>query len=119
MIKIYFYTLKETARKFSFLKNFILLKEFINTSKGFIRFKLELKDGSEIHVFEYVKTPKEVIDYSYHWQDKDKNLVMRWDNAPHHPELNNSPYHVHIKEQIKSSRKLTFNEVLEIVEECS
>jgi hypothetical protein len=48
MIKIYFATLKDTARKFSFLKNFILLKEFVDPDKGFIRFKMELEDGSKI-----------------------------------------------------------------------
>ncbi len=89
----------------------------MDPDKGFIRFKMELKDGSEIYVFEYVKVPIEIIDYSYHWQDKDKNLIIRWDNAPHHPELNNFPHHLHIKEQIKSSKKLTLIEALETIED--
>lgn len=56
MIKTYFTQLKNTVRKFTFLKNFILLKEFVDPDKGFTRFKMELNDGSELHVFEYIKS---------------------------------------------------------------
>lgn len=116
MIRTYFATLKETARNFKGLRNFILLKEFVEHDKGFIRFKMKLKDDSEIHVFEYVKLNIDVIDYSYHWQDKDKNLIMRWDNAPHHPQLDNFPHHIHKKNQIKTSKKPALINVLRIIE---
>jgi hypothetical protein len=41
---------------------------------------------------------------------------MRWDNAPHHPELDTFPCHLHIKEQINSSKKITLIEALKIIE---
>ena len=34
--------------------------------------------------------------YHFHWQDENRQLVKRWDNAPHHPELETFPCHVHI-----------------------
>jgi hypothetical protein len=46
--------------------------EFVD-HKGFIRFKMYLIDGSEVHVFEYVSRKLEKLDYSYHLQDKNKN----------------------------------------------
>lgn len=53
MIKAYFDSLKMEARSFSLLNDFKLIKEFVDPNKGFIRFKMELKDESEVHVFEY------------------------------------------------------------------
>jgi hypothetical protein len=53
-----------------------------------------------------------LIDYSYHWQDKEKRLITRWDNAPHHPEIETFPHHVHEGEYIKPSEEPTFVETL-------
>ena len=89
MIGTYFDSLKVQARSYHLLNDFKLIKEFFDLNKGFIRFKMELKDGSEFHVFEYVNGKLEKLDYSYHLQDKNKNFIVRWDNAPHHPELEN------------------------------
>ncbi|MEA3359588.1 MAG: DUF6516 family protein [Thermodesulfobacteriota bacterium] len=33
---------------------------------------------------------------SFHWQDRVDNLIKRWDNAPHFPDLKGFPHHVHI-----------------------
>jgi len=57
-----------------------------------------LKDGGTLELFEYVTESGGQIrlaKYSFHWQDAQKQLVRRWDNAPHHPNLPNSPHHVH------------------------
>ncbi|MCF8128560.1 MAG: DUF6516 family protein, partial [Deltaproteobacteria bacterium] len=34
--------------------------------------------------------------YRFHWQDRNGVLVKRWDNAPHHPQLETHPHHVHV-----------------------
>lgn len=34
--------------------------------------------------------------YSFHWQDQHGNLIKRWDNAPHYPNLDGFPHHIHI-----------------------
>jgi hypothetical protein len=36
-----------------------------------------------------------LVTYSYHWADSAGNLLRRWDNAPHFPNLPNFPYHIH------------------------
>ena len=50
-----------------------IIREFIGVNSGFIRFVLELIDGCELHVFEYIDSSLHKIDYSYHWLNKEKN----------------------------------------------
>lgn len=40
-------------------------------------------------------------NYSYHWQNSEE--VIRFDNAPHHEELNTFPDHLHIGEEVEES----------------
>ena len=34
--------------------------------------------------------------YSYHYQKSDASLIFRYDNAPHHPEIETFPHHKHV-----------------------
>jgi len=54
MIEDYFMFLKKVATKNPSVTEFRLIREFIDVKKGFIRFVIELRDGSELHVFEYI-----------------------------------------------------------------
>ena len=85
--------------------------------KGYIRFVIEFQDHSELHVFEYVDSCLHKLDYSYHWQDKEKILISRWDNAPHHSNIETFPHHLHVGDDIKPSEEPTFVEILEKIEE--
>jgi len=112
MISDYFDFLKKVANKNPDVVKFRLIKEFIGVNKGFIRFALELRDGTELHIFEYVDSGLNKIDYSYHWQNKEKKLIKRWDNAPHHKEIETFPHHLHNGEDIISSAEPTFVDLL-------
>ena len=48
--------------------------------------KVKIEDG------EIVKQ-----DYSYHYQKSNGDLVFRYDNAPHHPEIETFPHHKHVE----------------------
>jgi hypothetical protein len=64
---------------------------------GLIRGDLYFADGSRLHFRELVEAQDEVVRrmYSYHYQDADANLIFRYDDTPHHPDLNTFPYHKH------------------------
>jgi hypothetical protein len=65
MLSDYFDFLKKVAINNPDVMKFRLIKEFIGVSRGFIRFVLELRDGTELHIFEYVDSGLHKIDYSY------------------------------------------------------
>ena len=54
--------------------------------------------------------------YSYHWQDKNKNMIIRWDNSPHHKQLKTFPHHKHVPE-IKESNEIRIEDILKVIEE--
>ncbi len=37
--------------------------------------------------------------YAYQWMSPDREMRRRWDNAPHWPDLDTAPHHVHIAGQ--------------------
>ncbi len=57
-----------------------------------------LSENNRLHVSEYVVSdPVPVcIKYRYHVQGADGLLIVRWDNAPHHPQIESFPHHCHL-----------------------
>ena len=73
----------------------------IASSDGKLRIKAVLSDGGTLELFEYVAESGgyiHLLKYSFHWQDTQAKLKKRWDNAPHYPNLPNSPHHIHLED---------------------
>lgn len=68
---------------------------------GFIQGNLEFLDNSHLFFKEYINLQDtlEKLSYSFHYQDPDNNLIFRYDNAKHKPDLG-YVNHKHIQEQI-------------------
>ncbi len=71
--------------------------------------------GFELHVAEYTVTEPALqrLKYRYHFQTYDKQFVARWDNAPHHPEVETHPEHLHLAQgNVMPSRAMDIPKVL-------
>ena len=79
-------------------------------SVQFLRAKAEMIDGSLLYVRELFFPNQS--KYSYHWQTQTGELLLRWDNAPHHPELSTFPNHKHEGERVSPSVRVSIEEVL-------
>lgn len=57
--------------------------------RGFIAGVLQFGDASELHFREFVDTglPEPRLVYAYHYQNLNRELVFRYDNAAHRPPL--------------------------------
>jgi len=42
-----------------------------------------------------VTISEHLASISYHWAGSNGQLIKRWDNTPHHPDLMSFPHHVH------------------------
>ncbi|KUK94350.1 MAG: DUF6516 family protein [Methanothrix sp.] len=80
----------------------------------FIKIKAIFVDESELHIREFISSDN--VLYSYHWQDKDGSLRIRWDNAPHHPHLNTYPHHKHAP-LLEESEEMCLEDVLKEIRE--
>ena len=92
-----------------------IINREITPVSGFWKGILKLIDGTELHVIEYLVIDRELVKskYKYHWQDEDSNLIIRWDNAPHHPEISSFPHHIHTQTQVNNSHNITLREILD------
>jgi hypothetical protein len=95
----YLDAVKERLTTDPLVAGFFIVRERVTLVDGHLRARLTISDGSLLEFSEYVqRSPNdqiEVITYSYHWADADGNLIQRWDNTPHFPNLPGFPHHVH------------------------
>jgi len=107
----------EVINQFSdLIEEYTILKNE-TTPSGLYRFKarLKLKNGTKLDVYERLSELDR--NYSYHWTRWNNTLIIRWDNAKHHPDIENFPHHKHISsdENIESSDEKTFEKVFKYI----
>lgn len=85
-----------------------------SATSGFIADVLRRDDGSELHFREYVDTTQAQarLMYAYHFQDGDKQLRFRYDNAAHRPALP-QPEHKHTVNGVEVAAAPTLQQVLD------
>lgn len=83
--------------------------------KGFY-YKLEIKivDNSSLYAKEYSDFNER--NYSFHWQKNTGKLIIRWDNAPHHKNLGNFPFHKHINNKTVESKEMTLKDAINYID---
>ena len=85
----YLESIKERLLTDAIVTAFHIRRERYTVVDGHIRVRATIVDGSLLEFSEYVeRTPEDqmqVMDYSYHWETAEGNLIYRWDNTPHFP----------------------------------
>ena len=75
-----------------------------------LKVKAEVYDGSILYITEmYTETYQK---YSYHWQEPNGDLIIRWDNKPHWQDLKTFSHHKHIDDKVLPCHRVTLEEVL-------
>ena len=114
MIFDYFSKVKDKLEEI----NWIILKQTISfdpvlDDMGIIEGTLIFRDSSILEFMELVN--EKDVEYRFHYMDKNKNLIYRWDTSPHHKNVNSFPYHLHTKKGVEDSKKINFIDILNIV----
>jgi hypothetical protein len=81
----------------------VLTKDRLN-----IRLRIRVGDGFLLELNEAVVEKDRFIHhlgYRYHFQDGQNNLVFRYDNTPHFPQLKSHPDHKHLKDEVIEAEK--------------
>jgi Family of unknown function (DUF6516) len=81
----------------------------------YVRLKITFKDNSVLFVKEY--TSETERNYSYHWQSKEGDLIIRWDNAPHYKKIKTFPHHRHVGSKVFESYEITLKDILVFIDE--
>ena len=78
--------------------------------------ELRFHDGSRLTLVEQLESIGKRdylrVNYKYHYQDSNRNLIFRYDSAPHHPNLAKFPAHKHVGNTIVEADPPDLNDVL-------
>lgn len=85
---------------------------------GYVKGTLFFLDGSRLEFTEYIdvefKPTKDDYRYSY---IKGKEVIFRYDNCPHHKEIDSFPHHKHVKNRVISTSEPNLDIILREINE--
>lgn len=90
---------------------------------GYLRVRVDLGDDGFLEMAEYFvidASSVAVKRYRHQWMDRSQTILnKRWDNAPHHPELQSFPHHVHegSESNVVSGKAMSITDVIVYLEQ--
>lgn len=82
------------------ISSYTVIRSWANTDDGYIRIRATLINGDFWEASEYFVVENDRIvslDYRHQWMDGNRAVLRRrWDNTPHHPEVEGFPHHCHL-----------------------
>ena len=107
MISKYFKKIENSVDDFNhIIDDYIVNKQTFTQEKGAIEGEVFFNDDSQLDFNEVINTnQKSKQKYSYHYMNKEKELIFRYDNIQHHREIKTFPHHKHISNEIIESSK--------------
>lgn len=99
---------------------FFRLQEIVPGREGIIEARLRFYDGSLLEFVEALIEHGVVLvktDYAYHYQNARHQLIFRYDNAPHHPEISTHPHHKHTPDFIEPATPPHLGTILQEIDQ--
>jgi hypothetical protein len=99
------------------------INEIVPDQAGLIDGRLRFWDDSLLEFFETLSVRNMILvktRYAYHYQNGKEQLVFRYDNAPHHPQISTFPHHKHIvnpNTQVEHIEPTTVPDLTEVLRE--
>jgi hypothetical protein len=90
-------------------------EHLLSATRGNLRLRLRFADQALLEMSEAVLCAAgtlQWLSYRYHYQEL-SGLVLRYDNAPHHPEVMTHPDHKHIGDDVVASAHPTIDAAVE------
>jgi hypothetical protein len=81
---------------------------------GLIKATITFTDESKVPVTEYLDlaSKSEKLSYSYHYQDRNRRLLFRYDNAAHKPSLGFA-HHKHVGDSVSQCKLPDLDTILD------
>ncbi|MBC8182098.1 hypothetical protein H8E88_13360 [candidate division KSB1 bacterium] len=93
-----------------FIDSYEILEYFNEDTTKLIKIKAKLNNSTTLYIRELIQPDN--CKYSYHWQNENNEMILRWDNAPHFPSVSTFPHHLHRGNEVTSSYRVFIEEVL-------
>lgn len=95
-------------------------EQVLSEERGNLRIRLRYFDNSLLEISEAIHIMKGTftwLSYRYHYQNPDGSIIFRYDNTPHHPDVDIYPDHKHVGESVISAARPGIEKVLSEVKE--
>lgn len=119
MVSKYFAKIEKVISGFQDIINSrFVKKKAYNDTQGLISGEINFIDDSELAFMELKDTNQNIKKkYKYHYMNNEKEMVFRYDNAKHHPEVSTFPHHKHTTKEIAESCEPELIDVLTEIQE--
>jgi Family of unknown function (DUF6516) len=91
-------------------------EQLLTAIRANLRIRLRLVDQSLLEISEALVIQEGELarlSYRYHWQNVSGQVLFRYDDAPHHPEVDTFPHHKHVGDTVIASPRPHLLDVLE------
>lgn len=81
----------------------------------YLKGRVVIIDASVLEIAIFATQSRDTLSidkYRLHYIDTTGKMIFRYDNAPHHPELDSYPHHKHIPDRIHSSSMPSMKDIL-------
>lgn len=99
----YLATIKAALTRSPVVQEWQIVNEMALSDRGHFRGRLILANGDFVEASEFFYIRNDSIEqqrYRYQWMDaQQQQLKKRWDNAPHFPDVETFPHHVHVNQE--------------------
>ena len=92
------------------------VEEILTAVRANLRIRLRFKNGALLEINEALIVENgalKTLGYRYHLQRADSELMFRYDNTPHFPDLPSYPHHKHLSDAVIAASKPDLLDVLQ------
>jgi hypothetical protein len=94
------------------------IEEALTPDRLNLRIRIRFSNGNLLEISEAMQVIAGNInwlDYRYHYQNAGNQLIFRYDNTPHFPNLPSFPHHKHLPNKVIASEKPDLLQILQEV----
>jgi len=120
MLKRYLYRLYDTIISRGYIEIERLDFDELPSRQGIIAGRVKFHDGSLLDFDEVILLQDEQLvklRYAYHYQNKSGEMIFRYDNAPHYPNIFTYPHHKHVGSTVEPAQVPDLSDILHEIEE--
>ena len=91
------------------------VEEILTAERANLRIRLRFENGSLVEINEALIVENgalKTLGYRYHLQRANNELILRYDNTPHFPNLPSFPHHKHLPDAVVTTSKPDLLDVL-------
>lgn len=95
-------------------------EEILASDRVNVRIRVRFRQGFLLELNEAIISAGTTIrhlDYRYHFQDKQGQLIFRYDNTPHFPDLEKFPQHKHVDRGVVGCERPSILQVAEEIKQ--